>query len=48
MVPSMADRGKHDAIAGRFAANLRRLREKTNLNQADLAFRADIHRTQIT
>jgi transcriptional regulator with XRE-family HTH domain len=32
----------------RFAANLRRLREAAGLSQEELAFRADVHRTQIS
>jgi transcriptional regulator with XRE-family HTH domain len=32
----------------RFAANLRRLRKAAGLSQEELAFRADIHRTQIS
>jgi transcriptional regulator with XRE-family HTH domain len=40
--------GKVDpAVPGRFAANLRRLREAAGLSQEELAFRADIHRTQV-
>jgi transcriptional regulator with XRE-family HTH domain len=34
--------------AERFAANLRRLRASADLTQEELAFRADIHRTQIS
>jgi transcriptional regulator with XRE-family HTH domain len=36
------------AMSGRFAANLRRLRLVAGLSQEELAFRADIHRTQIS
>jgi transcriptional regulator with XRE-family HTH domain len=36
------------AMSGRFAANLRRLRKAAGLSQEELAFRADIHRTQIS
>ncbi len=32
----------------RFAANMRRLREDAGLSQEELAFRAAIHRTQIS
>lgn len=32
----------------RFAANMRRLREAADLTQEELAFRAAIHRTQIS
>ena len=35
-------------MSGRFAANLRRLRLVAGLSQEELAFRADIHRTQIS
>jgi transcriptional regulator with XRE-family HTH domain len=34
--------------SGRFAANLRGLREAAELSQEELAFRAEIHRTQIS
>jgi transcriptional regulator with XRE-family HTH domain len=36
------------SMAERFAANLRRLREAAGLSQEELAFRAQIHRTQIS
>jgi ribosome-binding protein aMBF1 (putative translation factor) len=36
------------SIAERFAANLRRLRDAAGLSQEELAFRAQIHRTQVT
>jgi transcriptional regulator with XRE-family HTH domain len=32
----------------RFAANMRRLREAADLSQEELAFRAAVHRTQIS
>lgn len=32
----------------RFAANLRRLREAADLSQEELAFRAAVHRTQVS
>jgi transcriptional regulator with XRE-family HTH domain len=32
----------------RFAANLRRLRDEADLTQEELAFRAAIHRTQVS
>jgi transcriptional regulator with XRE-family HTH domain len=32
----------------RFAANMRRLREAVDLSQEELAFRAAVHRTQIS
>jgi transcriptional regulator with XRE-family HTH domain len=35
-------------FAGRFAANLRRLRHREGMSQEDLAFRAGIHRTQVS
>lgn len=35
-------------MAGRFAANLRRLRDEADLTQDELALRAEIHRTQIS
>jgi transcriptional regulator with XRE-family HTH domain len=34
--------------SGRFAANLRALRQAADLSQEELAFRADIHRTQVS
>jgi transcriptional regulator with XRE-family HTH domain len=34
--------------SARFAANLRRLRAAAGLSQEDLAFRAGIHRTQVS
>ena len=34
--------------SGRFAANLRRLRDEADLSQEELAFRAALHRTQIS
>lgn len=36
------------AISGRFAANVLRLRGAAGISQEELAFRADIHRTQVT
>ncbi|HEY1848607.1 MAG TPA: helix-turn-helix transcriptional regulator [Opitutaceae bacterium] len=35
-------------MAGRFAANLRRLRDEADLSQEELAFRAAVHRTQVS
>jgi transcriptional regulator with XRE-family HTH domain len=37
-----------DQVSGRFAANLRRLRDRADLTQEELARRAGIHRTQIS
>lgn len=37
-----------DRPSGRFAANLRRLRDSADLTQEELAFRSAIHRTQIS
>jgi transcriptional regulator with XRE-family HTH domain len=34
--------------AARFAANLRVLRDRADLTQEELAFRANIHRTQVS
>jgi transcriptional regulator with XRE-family HTH domain len=36
------------SAAGRFAANLRRIRHAAGLSQEAVAFRAGIHRTQIS
>ncbi|HKZ13226.1 MAG TPA: helix-turn-helix transcriptional regulator [Solirubrobacterales bacterium] len=35
-------------VSKRFAANLRRFREAAGISQEDLAFAAEIHRTQIS
>ncbi|MBS1889328.1 MAG: helix-turn-helix transcriptional regulator [Actinobacteria bacterium] len=35
-------------VAARFAANLRVLRDRAGLTQEELAFRADVHRTQVS
>jgi transcriptional regulator with XRE-family HTH domain len=35
-------------VSERFAANLRRFREAARISQEDLAFAADIHRTQVS
>jgi transcriptional regulator with XRE-family HTH domain len=35
-------------LSGRFAANLKRLRREAAQSQEDLAFRAGVHRTQIS
>jgi transcriptional regulator with XRE-family HTH domain len=35
-------------VARRFAANLRALRDRADLTQEELAFRASIHRTQVS
>jgi transcriptional regulator with XRE-family HTH domain len=45
---TMASRKIPPAVAGRFASNTRRLREAAGLSQEELAFRADVHRTQIS
>jgi transcriptional regulator with XRE-family HTH domain len=37
----------HDAIARRFAANLRRIRRQADLSQEGLGFGASLHRTEI-
>jgi transcriptional regulator with XRE-family HTH domain len=36
------------AISGRFAANVLRFREAAGISQEELAFRAEVHRTQIS
>ena len=36
------------ATSARFAANVLRLREAAGISQEELAFRADVHRTQIS
>ena len=36
------------SVADRFAANLVRLRQEAGLSQEELAFRASVHRTQIS
>lgn len=36
------------AASGRFAANLKRLRQAAGLSQEELAFRSDIHRTHVS
>lgn len=35
-------------VSKRFAANLRRYRESAGISQEDLAFAAEIHRTQVS
>lgn len=41
--------GKRDtSVAERFATNLRMLRAKIGMSQEELAFRAEVHRTQIS
>jgi transcriptional regulator with XRE-family HTH domain len=37
-----------NSLAGRFAANLRALRTEAGLTQEEVAFRAGVHRTQIS
>ena len=44
----MGSRKVQPVVADRFAANTRRLREAAGLSQEELAFRADVHRTQIS
>jgi transcriptional regulator with XRE-family HTH domain len=44
----MPERQIPPALAGRFAANVRRLRERAGLSQEELSYRAGIHRTQIS
>lgn len=39
---------EHQALADRFAENLRVERARARLSQEDLAFRAEVHRTQIS
>jgi transcriptional regulator with XRE-family HTH domain len=46
MAPSKDDYAKE--ITARFAENLVRLRQDAGLSQEELAFRASIHRTQIS
>jgi len=36
------------AVSGRFAANVLRFREAAGISQEELAFRAAVHRTQIS
>jgi transcriptional regulator with XRE-family HTH domain len=45
--PRIGDKGPV-TFPGRFAANLRRLRREAGLSQEELAFRAAIHRTQVS
>lgn len=44
----MADRTVQPVVSERFASNLRRHRRAAGLSQEELAFRGDIHRTQIS
>jgi transcriptional regulator with XRE-family HTH domain len=44
----MPERQGWPAMATRFAGDLRRLRETVGISQEELAFRADIHRTQVS
>jgi transcriptional regulator with XRE-family HTH domain len=44
----MGSRKIQPVVAERFAANTRRHREAAGLSQEELAFRADIHRTQVS
>jgi len=46
MAPTRSDYATE--ITGRFAKNLVRLRQEAGLSQEELAFRASIHRTQIS
>lgn len=42
-----ADR-RHSAVRSRFGGNLRRARRRRDLSQEELAFRARLHRTEIS
>lgn len=44
----MARQDIRSSLAGRFAFNVRRLRARADISQEELAFRADIHRTQVS
>jgi transcriptional regulator with XRE-family HTH domain len=44
----VADVKVQGAVAAHFAANVKRLRGAAGLSQGELAFRADIHRTQVS
>ncbi len=44
----MARREIRLALAKRFAFNVRRLRVSADISQEELAFRADVHRTQVS
>ncbi|MBS1846223.1 MAG: helix-turn-helix transcriptional regulator [Actinobacteria bacterium] len=43
----MARQDIRPVLAERFASNVRRLRASADVSQEELAFRADVHRTQV-
>jgi transcriptional regulator with XRE-family HTH domain len=44
----MSSRDIRPVLAERFASNVRRLRASAEVSQEELAFRADVHRTQVS
>jgi len=44
----MARKSIGSSLARRFAFNVRQLRVRADISQEELAFRADIHRTQVS